>query len=220
VNVVSLARPAVGRREAHARPETAVLRIVDAARLGDRAALQQLHDLYAERVQRAIGRIVGDAQDAEDLTQELFIKLMRILQRFEPQGRPFGAWLMAVARNAALDHLRAARPVTAVPDDVASVESSYESDLDLRTDLMDALRSLSEEQRSVVVLRHLVGLSANEVASLLGRSSAAIHSLDHRARVSLRRDLSAADAAPAVQLRDAPLTSTAPAMHQATAASA
>ena len=180
--------------------EQAVLKVVQGARSGDQDAIRDLYRLYAGPIHRCVRRVVGDEHDAEDLTQEVFIKLLRVLPSFEPRGRPFHAWALRVARNAALDHLRASKSVARprAADQLIDRPDAGMLDLDRRADLLDALRELPDEQRAVVVLRHLVGLSPREVAGRMGRTSAAVHSLDHRARVSLRRGLSDAASAPAV----------------------
>lgn len=182
---------------AHVTEQTE-LKIVQAASAGDQDAIRDLYRLYAGPIHRCVRRVVRDEHEAEDLTQEVFLKLLRVLPRFNPCGRPFKSWALRVARNAALDHVRASRGSF---DELAAAAAAHMTemvDLDRRSDLLDALRELPGEQRAVVVLRHLVGLSPDEVAGRIGRSCAAVHSLDHRARVSLRRDLVQSSCAPAV----------------------
>lgn len=174
------------------------LKIVRAAIAGDQDAIRDLYELYAGPIHRCVRRVVRDEHDSEDLTQEVFLKLLRVLPRFESRGRPFRSWALRVAHNAALDHVRAARGALDTLEPETDAVMTEMVDLDRRSDLLDALRVLPGEQRAVVVLRHLVGLSPDEVAGRIGRSSAAVHSLDHRARVSLRRDLAQSSCAPAV----------------------
>ncbi len=82
---------------------------VDGAKRGDREALQFLYVRYSAEVQRYVRSVVDDPHEAEDITQGVFLKLMSAIGRYEPREVPFSAWLLRVARNAALDHLRSRR---------------------------------------------------------------------------------------------------------------
>jgi RNA polymerase sigma-70 factor (ECF subfamily) len=165
------------------------------AQSGDKDAMRFLYLRYKNNVYGYVLSIVRDEHDAEDVTQHVFLKLMSVIDRYEPQRVPFTAWVIRVARNVAVDHQRQRRPSPceqvfdpAVPMDDDSQE--------LRWDLTDALETLPGDQRSVVVLRHVVGMSPGEIASKMGRSEASVHGLHHRARRALRRELAAANCAP------------------------
>jgi RNA polymerase sigma-70 factor (ECF subfamily) len=121
---------------------------------------------------------------------------MTALDRYEPRVVPFSAWILRVAHNAAIDHVRVRRPVpcdAVRSPDVADDASGRERFAELRL----ALAALPAEQRDVIVLRFLVGLSPREVAERLGRSEDAVHGLQHRGRRRLRRELQRLDGAPA-----------------------
>jgi len=191
-----------GRRGFTRRPREAstpeeeriVRRAVAAAKAGDADAIRYLYLRYADNVYGYVRTIVRDDHEAEDITQHVFAKLMAAIHRYEPHGVPFSRWLLRMAHNAAVDHLRAARstPVEEVrgaddPDDNASADR-------LRT-LRTALSLVPDDQREVLVLRHIGGLSPTEIAQRMGRSTSAIHSLHHRGRgalVAALRDLGAA----------------------------
>jgi RNA polymerase sigma-70 factor (ECF subfamily) len=167
------------------------------AKEGDRDAIHFLYIRYADSVRTHIERIVRDAHEAEDLTQTVFIKLIRVIHRYEDRGLPFGAWITRVARNTALDHLRSRRavPVEEVrAADTAESEPDYERLWSLRS----ALSELPEAQRQVFVLRHLAGLSPGEIAERLGKSEGSIHGLHHRARRGLRATLRELESSPVV----------------------
>ena len=109
---------------------------------------------------------------------------------------PFSAWLLRVAHNVAIDHLRRRR---AIPCE--EVAARDEPGADARTatvDVGEALAALPEDQRTVVVLRHVVGLSPSEIAERLGRSENSIHGLHHRGRGALKAELLERGAGPAV----------------------
>ena len=81
------------------------------AKQGDMSALQFLYVRFADDVCGYVRSIVQDSYDAEDITQNVFAKLLTAIQKYEPREVPFAAWILRVARNAALDHLRARRQI-------------------------------------------------------------------------------------------------------------
>jgi RNA polymerase sigma-70 factor (ECF subfamily) len=165
------------------------------ARDGDEDALRLLYLLYADNVFGFVLAIVHDEHDAEDLTSEVFARLPRALSHYKVSATPFVAWLLRVARNAALDHLRAQRsvPLAEVPATASETEWHAHERLD---DLRAALEALPADQRQVMVLRLIAGLTPAEVAERLGRSVDAVHALQHRARRKLREELTRAGWAP------------------------
>ncbi len=172
-----------------------IRRLIVRARAGDREALGELYAVYSESVFRCVQRILGDAHEAEDVTQQVFLKLMSVLPRYERREVPFSAWLMRVARNAALDAERKRRPIRwrDVPDPDPQDDERHERSLSLR----DALATLPAAQRRVVVLRHVVGLSATEIGERLGKTTGSIHALDQRGRRALQDELIEHGSAPA-----------------------
>ena len=160
------------------------------------SALHFLYVRFADDVCGYVRRIVRDSHEAEDITQNVFGKLMTAIQKYEPRDVPFAAWILRVARNSALDHLRARRqiPVEEVrTDDEGAEQVGFERSQCLR----DALWRLPDEQREVLVLRHLAGLSPGEIARRLGKTEGSIHGLHHRGRRALKRELTAVGLAPA-----------------------
>jgi RNA polymerase sigma-70 factor (ECF subfamily) len=178
-----------------------VARAVVRARQGDREAVRYLYVRYADNVYGYVNSIVQDQHEAEDLTQNVFAKLMVVLPRYEPRDVPFFAWILRVARNIALDHVRQRR---AIPfEDVREDEDSHDADMgrndvdsERLSTLKAALATLPEEQREVVFLRHVAGLSPGEIADRLGKTESSVHGLHHRGRRSLQRSLAGVDAGP------------------------
>jgi RNA polymerase sigma-70 factor (ECF subfamily) len=171
------------------------------AKAGDRDALGFLYMRYANNVYGYVHSIVRDDHDAEDVTQQVFAKLITALPKYQERGVPFFAWLLRIARNVAIDSLRSSHPV---PDDAKVDDGAiYADDPDLGLAVRDALETLPPEQREVVLLRHLVGLSPGEIADKLGRTEASIHGLHHRGRRSLREALDASGSGPSTRPADA-----------------
>jgi RNA polymerase sigma-70 factor, ECF subfamily len=165
------------------------------AKQGERDALRLLYVRYAENVYGYVASILRDEKEAEDLTQHVFLKLINAIHKYDDRGVPFSAWLLRLARNAALDHLRRRRAIPA--EEVFGVDTHVdEGALDRARSLRAALNSLPEEQREVVVMRHVLGLTPPEIAAQTGRSESSIHGLHHRGRKALRQQLLHLDAAP------------------------
>jgi len=158
-----------------------------------------LYVRYSDNVYGYVRSIVRDEKDAEDLTQQVFMKLMTVIGKYNDCGVPFSGWLLRLARNVALDHLRRRRPLPT--DDVSGVHNhSDERDDERARDFYAALAALPNEQRSVMVMRHVVGLSPPEIAAELGRSESSIHGLHHRGRLALKRELMRLGSAPSTSL--------------------
>jgi len=170
-------------------------RAIDRAKEGDTAAHHFLYVRFADDVCGYVRSIVRGHHDAEDITQTLFATLPKKIQRYERRDVPFAAWILRVARNAALDHVRARRaiPVEAVR---TSDEGREDEDFERYQSLRLALDGLPPEQREVLVLRHIAGLTPGEIAERLGKTESSIHGLHHRGRGNLQAALRELDAAP------------------------
>jgi RNA polymerase sigma-70 factor, ECF subfamily len=167
------------------------------AKQGDMDALHFLYVRYADDVYGFVNSIVRDTHAAEDITQNLFGRLMTAIQRYQQREVPFSAWILRVARNAALDHMRARRqiPVEEVrADDHGHEQVGFERMQCLR----EALRRLPADQREVLVLRHIAGLTPGEIARRLGKTEGSIHGLHHRGRGALQDALRELGASPMI----------------------
>ena len=172
-----------------------VAQAVARAKAGDREAVRFLYMRYADNVYGYVRSIVRDHYEAEDVTQQVFAKLMTVIGKYEPRSVPFSAWILRVARNVAVDHLRSRRPQPS--DDVyGSDERTDDTSIDRSYSVREALAALPDEQRKVVVLRHVVGLTPGEIASCMGRTESSIHGLHHRGRRALQEEFASRDSAP------------------------
>jgi RNA polymerase sigma-70 factor, ECF subfamily len=187
------------RRLEHSKDaEGVVLTAVTRAKQGDPDSIRFLYLRYADNVYGYVCSIVRDEHEAEDVTQQIFAKLLTALQRYEPRSVPFSAWILRIAHNAAIDHMRARR---AVPCEEVRSPELEDGDLsrERARDLQAALEKLPPEQRDVIVMRFVLGLSPREIADRIGRSEDAVHGLQHRGRITLRRELVALQSAPAAR---------------------
>ena len=172
-----------------------VRQLVDRAQQGDRAALEELYLLYFDRIYSYLHMSVGNRHDAEDLTTQTFMKMLESIKRFRWQSAPFSAWLFRIAHNLAMDHFRASRrwqPEEEVPEPVGDTEPSAEAAAFQsigRQSMLDLIENLSQEQKQVLTLKFVFNLPNAEVATILGKTEGAIKSLQHRALVSLQKQI-------------------------------
>ncbi len=190
--------PAVFRRRRELETESPaedrrLAQAIARAKAGDREAVRYLYCRYADNVYGYVRSIVRREHDAEDVTQNVFAKLMTSITKYERRQVPFSAWILRVARNAAFDHLRRQHSIPV--EQIHSVDDADELRA-TRDAVRRALGELQPEQQEVVLLRHLVGLSPLEIAERSGRTEASVHGLHHRGRAALRRALVAANAGP------------------------
>ena len=162
---------------------------------GDIGALHFLYVRFADDVCGYVASIVRDQHEAEDITHTLFVNLLTKIQRYEQRDVPFAAWILRVARNAALDRVRARREVP-VEEVRTSDEGHEDEDLERCQSLKLALDRLPSEQREVLVLRHIAGLTPVEIAQRLGKTESSIHGLHHRGRGALQAALRELEAGP------------------------
>ncbi len=169
---------------------------VTRAKQGDRAAIRFLYLRYADNVYGYARSIVRNDHDAEDIVQQVFTRMMTAIQSYEQRSAPFSAWLLRITHNVAIDHVRRRRTFAEEPEHLPAEDGPQHESSDLRATLRDALASLPEVQREIVVLRHIVGLSPREIAERLGRSEDSVHGLHHRGRRALQAALAQAGARP------------------------
>ena len=165
-----------------------VSRAVARAKEGDREAIRYLYLRYSDNVYSYVRSILRDDHEAEDVTQHVFTKLITVIPKYEQRSSPFAGWILRLAHNVAVDHLRGRRR-TALAAEVFGEDDRVEEDVHRGACLREALSTLPEEQRRVVVLRHMVGLTPPEIAAEMGHSESSVHGLHHRGRRALRAEL-------------------------------
>jgi len=163
------------------------------AQNGDREAFGELYERYAPRVFRYLYAHLDNRLDAEDLTEEIFLRVWKTLGSYQQQGVPFLAFLFRVARNALIDHYRR----SAKSEQEASIEDLHLRDHEPgpvdavantleHQQLRQVMQQLREDYRTVLALRFLSELSPEETARAMGRSAGAVRVLQHRALAALR----------------------------------
>ncbi|RMD57884.1 sigma-70 family RNA polymerase sigma factor, partial [Candidatus Parcubacteria bacterium] len=160
----------------------------------DSQALSELCELFFEDVYSYFYYRARDAADAQDLTNDVFVRLVESIRSFDPARGGFRAWLFSIAHHRLVDYrrrqaVRGHQPLEeglANPEDGPAVQ--VEAQLTVER-LQNALDLLTEEQRQVIVLKFIEGLSNAEVAQILGKSEGAINALQYRGLRALRQRL-------------------------------
>ncbi|HXP84198.1 MAG TPA: sigma-70 family RNA polymerase sigma factor [Bryobacteraceae bacterium] len=162
-------------------------------------ALGELYDRYGRLVYSLILRVVRDSGTAEDLVQETFIRVWNRVQSFDAQKGSIAPWILAVARNRAIDYLRSAQarhdPMELNQMDHPSLYSEMESDLlnrDSARRVQTAMQKLPESQRQVIELAYFEGMSQSEMAERMGQPLGTIKTWVRTALRVLREELSTA----------------------------
>jgi RNA polymerase sigma-70 factor (ECF subfamily) len=171
---------------------------------GDDDAFERLMRKHYRSVLNFIARFIGRPAAAEDLAQEVFLRIYRSRSRYAPKAR-FRTWMFTIARNISLNEIRRSGKSEDLirqgdPDDWSSTSSSPQSGdapgpeaelllLERREKVHRAIATLPDNQRSAVLLRRFEDLSYAEIASVLGVSQKAVKSLLSRAKVNLRQRL-------------------------------
>lgn len=170
---------------------------------GDEEAFRTLVERHQSRVYAIIFRLVPDAAQAEDLTQEVFLRVFRTAKRYEPMAK-FSTWLYRIACNVGLNAIRSARRGRTTELASANEEEGWRRELpdprtpppharldaqELQSRLADAINALPENQRIALVLSKYEHLSYDRIARTLGCSTMAVKSLLSRARCNLRDSL-------------------------------
>lgn len=135
----------------------------------DKDGLREIYEDYCPLIYSVTGELLGNREDAEDVTSEFFIRLWDIADTYRP-GRGHRAWLITIARNMAIDYLRKRKreSLTAeIPDYLQAGESSCEERLCQKLGLEQALMTLKEEERQIVNLKIMGELTFREIASVL-----------------------------------------------------
>jgi len=169
--------------------------LVDRAQQGDRDALEELYLIHFDRIYSYLHVSVGNRHDAEDLTTQTFLKMLEKIGSFKWQSAPFSAWLFRIAHNLAMDHFRSRRrwqPEEEVPEPPGEEEPSAELEAMQvigRESMLKLIDRLSPEQQQVLTLKFVFNLPNAEVAAILDKTEGAIKSLQHRALVSLQKQI-------------------------------
>jgi RNA polymerase sigma-70 factor (ECF subfamily) len=167
--------------------------LIQRARQGDHGSIGWLFERYQPGIFRYLYYRVSDRQAAEDLTSEVFVRMLRALPDYQPQAAPFQGWLFQIARNLAIDYFRQSGRNEALTENLKAPDPVPEAALDhalTHEELRSALSKLGDEQREVIILRFVLGIPIAQVAESLGKSADAVKGLQRRGLLALRNVMS------------------------------
>lgn len=179
-------------REPDASPELVEQILIDAAARGDVEAFAELYDAHVQRVYRYFCYWIGDTEEREDLTQQVFLQAWRAIGRYKRTRAPFRAWLVTIAHNLVVDYYRSKKPTATLDRDPPAQDrwSNPEAHLLAASDqesVRRAILRLKPEHQRVLTLRFVEQCEYAEIAQTMGKTEGNIRVIQHRALAELRR---------------------------------
>ncbi len=170
--------------------------VVEHASSGDLQAFGELYDRYVERIYNYIYFRTGNTFDAEDLTERVFFRAIRHIEKYENRGLPIAAWLYRIAHNLVANWYRDNSRRQEIPLETFEYSLPFLGDLpetamlktEEKDDLLHVIRQLPEERQQLLILKFVEQLTNAEIGQIMGRTEGAIKSLYHRTLLALRQE--------------------------------
>jgi len=165
--------------------------LIDRAKNGDGEAFGRLYDMHVDRVYRHIYFRISNAADAEDLTQQVFIKAWQAIGKYNKTASPFLAWLIKIGHNLVIDFYRSKKSEVCLDCDIVAAgtgsDPAYlaEAYFD-RQEIRQSINKLPGDQQQVILMRFIEDFSYAEIAAVLGKSEGAIRVILHRGLKQLK----------------------------------
>lgn len=167
--------------------------LIAQAKAGEKQAVSTLYEAYVQAIFRYVSYRVESDAIAEDITAEVFLRMVQGLPNYQDSGAPFGAWLYRIAANQIADHYRHNRRTVGPISDEHPIDDTdplgKAAKNEERAVLRKAMAALSPDFQTLLVLRFMQGLQHSEVAAILNKSEAAIRVMQHRALQALAQAL-------------------------------
>ncbi len=178
-------RPTTGQQSAESE---LVGRAID----GDEVAFTGLYDQHYDRVYRYAYFRTRSVQDAEDITQRVFLKAWKAIDGYRPTTTPFVAWLVSIAHNEVVTHYRSRRPQEPLSSELT--DALHRDDIaedviraDESESLVSAILTLNADQQQVIYMRFIDGFDCSEIAASIGKTEGNVRVIQHRGLCALRR---------------------------------
>lgn len=186
-----------------------VATLVRMAQEGDTSSFGELYERFFDQIYRYVSFKTGSPSEAEDITGEVFVRMLESIHKFKWQGHPFSSWLFRIAHNLVVDHFRrkGKRNVVSLDNTTINVEAvAVDVDSHIDTEMsMDEVRKamvgLTDLQKEVISLRFAAGLSVAETAEAVGKKENAVKALQHAGLKKLRRFLNPELSTPSILLQ-------------------
>jgi RNA polymerase sigma-70 factor (ECF subfamily) len=165
--------------------------LVGRAKNGDGEAFGGLYDMYVDRVYRHIYYRVSNTADAEDLTQQVFIKAWQAVGKYKKSGSSFLGWLIRISHNLVIDFYRARKSEAYIDFDMVvtkpDTDPAHQVEHQIRQhEIRQAITKLHGDQQQVILMRYIEDFSYPEIAAALGKNEGAIRVILHRGLAKLR----------------------------------
>ena len=173
--------------------------IVERAQQGDNEAFAHLYESHFDKIFRYVVMKIGNQMEAEDMTQQVFVRAYESIGSYRSRGVPFSAWLFRIAHNQMVDYVRKrSKKQTISLDETLPImdNTNLEHDVETKFEMekvATAAKQLTKAQQEVISLRFAGGLSIAEVAKTMRKSEGAIKALQHSAILALRKTLLAGE---------------------------
>lgn len=185
-------------------PQNEVSDLVRKAQEGDQSSFALLYERFFDQIFRYVSFKTGSPTEAEDITGEVFVRMIESIHRFKWQGHPFSSWLFRIAHNLIVDYFRkkgkkALVPLEGSADNLQSAHVDVDRGIDLEIamdEIRRAMEGLTDLQREVISMRFAGGLSVAETARAIGKKDNAIKALQHAGLKKLRITLAAENSLP------------------------
>ncbi|MFC2044802.1 RNA polymerase sigma factor [Chloroflexota bacterium] len=166
-------------------------KLVDRAIDGDGDAFGRLYDMHVDRVYRHIYYRVNNTTDAEDLTQQVFIKAWQAIGRYKKTASPFLAWLIKISHNLVIDFYRSKKSEAYIDFDIVATkpetDPAHITEAQFtRQEIRQAINKLHGDQQQVILMRFIEDFSYTEIAAALVKSEVAIRVTLHRGLAKLK----------------------------------
>ena len=161
---------------------------------GNADAFGRLYDMYVDRVYRHVYYRVGNTEDSEDLTQQVFFRAWQAIGRYKKTSSPFLAWLMRISHNLVIDFYRSKKDKVYLGSETVDNNSDSSPERAAETDyqqqqLRRAILQLPDKQQQVILMSFIEGFPCAEIAASLGKTEGAIRVIQHRALKKMRHIL-------------------------------
>lgn len=175
----------------HTDTSSDIEKLVDRAIDGDGDAFGRLYDMHVDRVYRHIYYRVSNTADAEDLTQQVFIKAWQAIRRYKKTASPFLAWLIKISHNLVIDFYRSKKSEAYIDFDTVATKPETDPAHLVETQfnqqkIRQAIHKLHGDQQQVILMRFIEDFSYTEIAAALGKSEGAIRVTLHRGLAKLK----------------------------------
>lgn len=163
--------------------------IIDAIK-GEASAFGLLYDKYQPQIYRFIYLKVGQREEAEDLTHQVFLNAWKNIEKYQFKGFPFSSWLYQISRNEVIDYYRTKKQdadIEKIPEPEIIDPTERKIDLNFQMNVVRrAIARLGQEQQDILIMRFIEEMSPEEVAVIIGKPAATVRVLQHRALKKLR----------------------------------